>query len=62
MTDWDAGERGMTPDEWAGVFEAGVSAALSGDKRPSRDDLAAVLRAMADECRRVKRMRDSRHG
>jgi hypothetical protein len=59
-TDWDADARGMTPDEWADVFEAGAGA-FPGEQNSSREDLKAVLLAMAAGCRRVDRLRDSRH-
>lgn len=54
-TDWDAAERGMTPDEWADVFKAGAEAV------DARDALKAALLAMAATCRRVERERNSRH-
>jgi hypothetical protein len=60
MSDWDAGERGMTPDEWTDVFETGA-AALGDEERSPRDDLKAVLLAMAAGCRRVEYLRNSRH-
>ena len=60
MSDWDAGERGMTPDEWASVFEAGAGV-LGNEDRSPRDDLKAALLAMAAGCKRVEHLRDSRH-
>lgn len=57
--DWDAGERGLTPDEWAYVFEAGADAANAPD---ARDSLKTALAAMATACHRVERERNSRHG
>jgi hypothetical protein len=60
LTDEDAAERGLTPDELADVLSAGANA-IPGKSEPAANALALALTAMAAECKNIERSRNSRH-